>query len=465
MVTAVLTIIVILILSFCLFYTRKKQHNYPPYIRGWLPWFGVAFQFGRAPLDFVEKARAKYGPVFTVLAAGKRLTFITLHEDFNTFFTSKDVDFQQAVQDPVRHTASIEKDSFNKNHHICHAFIKERLTRSNLSVFFADLCDDFNNQLKLMKQEGSDDLADIVRCLMYPAVMSNLLGKECCPNCQTEKEEFKKHFLVYDEGFEYGTQLPEFFLREWANSKTWLLTFMENIIFQAQKNKPSKADAKTLLHHLMLNITDKFVSNYGLLMVWASLANAIPITFWTLGFILSEPSVYKTAMQEITSVFACKDTTNITVTESDLGSLTYIKCCMLESIRLRSPGAITRKVVQPLRIQNYIIPPGDLLMLSPFWAHRNPKLFPDPEKFIPERWKHSDLEKNVFLEGFVAFGGGRYQCPGRWYALMEIQMFVSLTLYKYEFTLLDALPKPSLRHLVGTQQPEGPCRVHYKQIK
>ncbi|KAG2468711.1 CP39A hydroxylase, partial [Polypterus senegalus] len=280
----------------------KKQHNYPPYIRGWLPWFGVAFQFGRAPLDFVEKARAKYGPVFTVLAAGKRLTFITLHEDFNTFFTSKDVDFQQAVQDPVRHT---EKDSFNKNHHICHAFIKERLTRSNLSVFFADLCDDFNNQLKLMKQEGSDDLADIVRCLMYPAVMSNLLGKECCPNCQTEKEEFKKHFLVYDEGFEYGTQLPEFFLREWANSKTWLLTFMENIIFQAQKNKPSKADAK-----------------------------------------------------------------------------------------------------------NYIIPPGDLLMLSPFWAHRNPKLFPDPEKFIPERWKHSDLEKNVFLEGFVAFGGGRYQCPG-----------------------------------------------------
>jgi len=33
--------------------------------------------------------------------------------------------------------------------------------------------------------------------------------------------------------------------------------------------------------------------------------------------------------------------------------------------------------------QNYIIPPGDMLMLSPYWAHRNPKYFPDPEDFKP----------------------------------------------------------------------------------
>jgi len=30
-----------------------------------------------------------------------------------------------------------------------------------------------------------------------------------------------------------------------------------------------------------------------------------------------------------------------------------------------------------------------------------------------ERWEDADLEKNLFLDGFVAFGGGRYQCPGR----------------------------------------------------
>lgn len=36
------------------------------------------------------------------------------------------------------------------------------------------------------------------------------------------------------------------------------------------------------------------------------------------------------------------------------------------------------------------------------------------KRFFPqERWEKADLEKNVHLEGFVAFGGGKNQCPGR----------------------------------------------------
>lgn len=54
---------------------------------------------------------------------------------------------------------------------------------------------------------------------------------------------------------------------------------------------------------------------------------------------------------------------------------------------LKSPGIITRKVMKPVKILNHTVPAGDLLMLSPFWQHRNPKYFPEPELFKPERWK------------------------------------------------------------------------------
>ncbi|KAF3831601.1 hypothetical protein GH733_000413 [Mirounga leonina] len=54
-----------------------------------------------------------------------------------------------------------------------------------------------------------------------------------------------------------------------------------------------------------------------------------------------------------------------------------------------------------------------MLMLSPFWLHRNPKYFPEPELFKPERWKKANLEKHAFLDWFMAFGSGKYQCPGR----------------------------------------------------
>ncbi|KAK6295264.1 hypothetical protein J4Q44_G00344900 [Coregonus suidteri] len=93
-------------------------------------------------------------------------------------------------------------------------------------------------------------------------------------------------------------------------------------------------------------------------------------------------------------------------TAEEMQQMPYVKWCILEAIRLRAPGAITRRVVRTLRIQNYIIPPGDLLMVSLYWAHRKPQYFPEPEEFKPEQWEKAELVKDV-LEVLVAFGGGR----------------------------------------------------------
>uniref|UniRef100_A0ACB8GFA7 Uncharacterized protein n=1 Tax=Sphaerodactylus townsendi TaxID=933632 RepID=A0ACB8GFA7_9SAUR len=92
------------------------------------------------------------------------------------------------------------------------------------------------------------------------------------------------------------------------------------------------------------------------------------------------------------------------------------------------------------------------------------KLILETKVFLPQdRWKEANFEKNPFLEGFVAFGGGSHQCPGRWFAVAEIQIFVVLFLYKYECCLIDPVPKESLLHVTGTQQPAGPCRIRYKR--
>ncbi|KAI4872636.1 hypothetical protein NFI96_016794, partial [Prochilodus magdalenae] len=416
--------------------------NAPPCIRGWIPWVGAAFEFGKAPLHFIAKAQARYGPVFTVLVTGKRLTFVTCHEDFRVFFTSKDVDFEQAVQEPVHNTASISKESFFKFHPACYALIKGKLTPGNSALLANHLCEEFNEHLEGLGSKGSGCLLNLVRNVMYPAVISNLLGKCNAPDSPLEKQEFIEKFATYDDGFEYGSQLPDMFLKEWSSSKKWLLSLLENMIFRAVEKPSNDSGTETLLHHLIITIRDKFLPNYGLLMLWASLANAVPITFWALAFILSSPRVYKTAMDQINSVLKDQDKQKTKVSLDDLQMTPYVKWCIMEAIRLRAPGAITRKVVRSLKVQDYIIPPGDYLMLSPYWAHRESKYFPDPEDFKPERWENADLVKNVFLEGFVAFGGGKNQCPGRWYALMELHLFVTLILHKFEFIIMEPVPKP-----------------------
>ncbi|XP_027519236.1 24-hydroxycholesterol 7-alpha-hydroxylase isoform X5 [Corapipo altera] len=368
----------LLIVKAVLFQLRNP--SCPPCIRSWIPWFGAAFQFGKAPLEFIEQARNKYGPVFTIFALGKRFTFVTEEEGTEAFFKSEDLNFEQAVQQAVKNAVSVPAEAFYQNHSNLYSMMKGKMSPSNLHMFTGTLCKELHEHMAQLGMEGTGDLNDLVR--------------------------------------------------NWSKSKKWLLKLFEKVVLDAERTNPSDTTSK--------------------------------VAFWTLAFILSHPSIYKKVMEDLASVFGKAGKDKLEVSEEDLKKLPFIKWCTLEAIRLRSPGAITKKVINPIKIKNFTIPAGDMLMLSPYWLHRNPKYFPDPETFKPDRWKEANLEKNAFLDSFVAFGGGKHQCPGRWFAIMEIQLFVILFLYKYEFVALDAVPKESPLHLVGTQQPMAPFRVQYK---
>ncbi|XP_064506790.1 24-hydroxycholesterol 7-alpha-hydroxylase isoform X2 [Pseudopipra pipra] len=418
----------LLIVKAVLFQLRNP--SCPPCIRSWIPWFGAAFQFGKAPLEFIEQARNKYGPVFTIFALGKRFTFVTEEEGTEAFFKSEDLNFEQAVQQAVKNAVSVPAEAFYQNHGNLYSMMKGKMSPSNLHMFTGTLCKELHEHMAQLGTEGTGDLNDLVRHVMYPAVVNTLFGKGICPTSQSKIKEFEEHFQKYDEDFEYASQMPECFLRNWSKSKKWLLKLFEKVVLDAERTNPSDTTSK--------------------------------VAFWTIAFILSHPSIYKKVMEDLASVFGKAGKDKLEVSEEDLKKLPFIKWCTLEAIRLRSPGAITKKVINPIKIKNFTIPAGDMLMLSPYWLHRNPKYFPDPEMFKPDRWKEANLEKNAFLDSFVAFGGGKHQCPGRWFAIMEIQLFVVLSLYKYEFVALDAVPRESPLHLVGTQQPLAPFRVQYK---
>ncbi|XP_070567755.1 24-hydroxycholesterol 7-alpha-hydroxylase-like [Ptychodera flava] len=443
---------------------RRKQSDLPPAISGWIPWLGCAIELGKAPLDFIKQCKTKHGSIFTIATTGQRLTFVTELEDFNHFFQSSSVDFQQAVQDAVRHTSNIGEKHFFKSHTTIHDMMKGRLAPSNLHLYCSKLCKNFNAQLNKMAASGKDDLMFIVRRIMFTAVVNNLFGDDVLPTTDEKIQELEDKFVKYDEDFEYGSQLPEFVVKPWAECKHWLLSLFGGVIQKLEKEFQKPDTEQTLLKSLYDNVDREVAPNFSLLLLWASQANAIPITFWTLAFIFSDKEVLKSLGDEIESAVGDREG-DLDVTEEDLRKMPGVKRAVLEAIRLRSPGVITRRVVKPFKIREYTIPAGDLLMLSPYWAHRNVTLFPDPEKFNPDRWLKADLEKNVFLDGFVAFGGGRYQCPGRWFALMEIQMLVVLLLRNFDMKLLGPVPKESSLHLVGTQQPATKCHVEFTKVK
>ncbi|KAL8619018.1 hypothetical protein ACOMHN_020716 [Nucella lapillus] len=451
---------------------NNEGKNLPPLYAGWIPWVGCALEFGKAPVHFIEQKRKELGSVYTLLVAGERMTFLLSQEDFHHFFQSPNVDFQKAVQNHVQKVACVTPESFFTYHTQIHDMVKGKLAAAKLTSLFASLRQGFAEGLDNVTT-GDYELHDVVRSIMYRTVLDNLFGKGTLPTLdQASFKELERHFIVFDDQFEYGSKLPPFFIREWSSSRAWLLSMFGRVVEKKKQKGQDRED--TMLQSLLDMVDVKHAPNYSLLLMWASLANAIPIVFWTLAMVLSSEAIMFWTLTMVLSSEAVSEKAkrevmdtigaNGSVTEESLNSLTYLKCCILEAIRLRSPGIITRRVVKPIEIREQTIPAGDMLMVSPLWAHRNPRFFPDPDKFQPERWASADLEKNVFLDGFIAFGGGRYQCPGRWFALMELHLFLALFLQRFDATLKGSAPDLSPLHLVGTQQPAGPCPVQLKKL-
>nr|XP_058950631.1 24-hydroxycholesterol 7-alpha-hydroxylase-like isoform X1 [Pocillopora verrucosa] len=446
---------------------RTKNVKYPPIIKGWIPWLGCAIEFGKAPLTFIKESSEKHGEVFTFYAIGQRMTFLTDVRDFHLFFNSPQADFQRAVEDAVKNTAGINRVDFFANHRKIHDLVKGRLSSSNLSKLTPKVGRKLEEYATSAKITGSEvDLMTLARDIVFSAVVPVLFGEGILPQTHQEFKHFQKQFDQFDSNFEHGAKLPDFLLKEWAKSKYFLL----DVFGKALQKKTYANVEDTLLQAMVESLEGDCAPNYATLLLWASLANAVPITFWTLAFVLSDQGIKKDLQQEVDLVLGPYiDSGSLAkLSLEEVKKLRKVEHCILEAIRLRPAGMIARKLTGPMQVREFTIPAGDMLMISPYWAHQNEAIYPDARSYVPERWNQTvGSDKSAPSDKFFAFGGGRFQCPGRRFAMMEIQMFISLLLCSFDLELVkEEVPLPSPQHVVGVPHPLSPCYVKmHKRVR
>ncbi|KAM4823044.1 cytochrome P450 11B3, mitochondrial-like isoform X1 [Urocitellus parryii] len=100
--------------------------------------------------------------------------------------------------------------------------------------------------------------------------------------------------------------------------------------------------------------------------------------------------------------------------------LPLLRAALKETLRLYPVGSILERTTSSdLVLQNYHIPAGTLVHMYLYPMGRNPALFPNPERYIPQRWLDSQLHFH-----HLAFGFGVRQCLGR--RLAEVEMLLLL---------------------------------------
>ncbi len=109
-----------------------------------------------------------------------------------------------------------------------------------------------------------------------------------------------------------------------------------------------------------------------------------------------------------------------------------------EALRLYPPAwLITRQALGPDVLAGHAIPENALIILSPYWLHRHPAAYSDPEAFEPGR----DHPRTAY----IPFGAGPRLCIGRGMSLVEGPLILDHLRDRYSFTTVrDVRPKPEV---------------------
>ena len=145
----------------------------------------------------------------------------------------------------------------------------------------------------------------------------------------------------------------------------------------------------------------------------------------------------------------------------DLEQLPYLDKVLKESMRLFPPAWTTgREVAEPFEISGVTMPKGAQLIMSQWVVHRDPRWWPNPEAFDPERWTPEQIKARPKF-AYFPFGGGPRTCIGNHFAMMEAKLMLATILARWQ---LDLFPgehlslKPSV-----TLRPKKSVRVRLRE--
>ncbi|EDS32954.1 cytochrome P450 4c3 [Culex quinquefasciatus] len=152
--------------------------------------------------------------------------------------------------------------------------------------------------------------------------------------------------------------------------------------------------------------------------------------------IARNPSVQQKLHEEMTQVLG-SDFKNTQLTYSMLQELKYLDMTIKEVLRIHpSVPVIGRKSAHDMVIDGQKIPPGIDIAVLIYAMHNNPGVFPEPDRFDPERFNEENSTKR-HPYAYIPFSAGARNCIGQKYALLEIKATLVKLLGHYRLLACD----------------------------
>ena len=143
---------------------------------------------------------------------------------------------------------------------------------------------------------------------------------------------------------------------------------------------------------------------------------AIETTLWSIEWgvaeLVNNPEIQTRIRNELDSILGKGNL----VSEPDTynNKLPYLSAFVKEVMRLHMaiPLLVPHMNINHAKLAGYDIPAESKILVNAWWIGNNPKLWEQPEKFMPERFLNGKIEASGNDFRFLPFGAGRRACPG-----------------------------------------------------
>ncbi|XP_015179359.1 PREDICTED: cytochrome P450 4C1-like isoform X2 [Polistes dominula] len=377
-----------------------------------------------------------------------------------------------------------------------------------LKHYFTNLIEESQNLVECLKQEGDGNpvvknLKSFISKYTLNAICKTAMGIQLTGNSKLESK-YLNAVHVYGSIVAYRSFRPWYLFDaifafsslakvEKETLKT-LHSFSRNIIaerkrFHKQTNgeylkileniekddlsneNPEKSDLQMKNRLSMLDLliaaswNDKLIDEEGIreevdtFIFEGHDTTASALTF-ALSLFAKHKDVQENIRDEVKTIM--QEDNNITI--ASLKKLSYLERCLKESLRLYpSVHLISRQMPHEIQLKQYLIPSGTICIINIHNVHRNPKYWPNPNVFDPDRFLPENI-KERHPYSYIPFSAGPRNCIGQKFAMHELKLFVGFILYNFELEPMDELDDVTFISDI-TLNTSKPLRVKFIPIR
>ncbi|XP_071651117.1 cytochrome P450 9e2-like [Temnothorax longispinosus] len=150
------------------------------------------------------------------------------------------------------------------------------------------------------------------------------------------------------------------------------------------------------------------------------------------------------------------------ISYESLSKMSYMDMVISETLRKHPPVifldrlCVKRYELPPSQpgCKNVIVEPNDVLLFPVYALHHDPKYFPNPDKFDPERFSEENKD-NILPYTYLPFGHGPRKCIGNRFVLMEAKILIAHLLQKFTLKATERTVNPIVYDKEFPLHPDG----------